>query len=140
MHLQITNEVCHEKVTVGTGVFDANAVNAIPITVTHDDIKGMCELYDWYFAQFEEICGIRNNQSSSKKENLTDDEVHVNDELSDFDVHKTVDYLNKQMETVNALFGTNIEWEVANYGTTEEQDVQGDDDGASSGAVSGNER
>lgn len=130
----------NEEYIVGTGVFDANAVNAIPITVTHDDIKGMCELYDWYFAQFEEICGIRNNQSSSKKENLTDDEVHVNDELSDFDVHKTVDYLNKQMETVNKLFGTNIEWEVANYGETEEQNVQGDDDGASTGAVSGDER
>ena len=128
----------NEEYIVGSGIFDANAVNAIPISVSHEDIKGMCELYDWYFAQFEEICGIKNNQASSKKENLIVDEVNANNEATEFDVSRTVDYLNKQMETVNKLFGTNIEWEVSNYG--EEQDIQTDDDRPSDGVVSGDER
>lgn len=122
---------------IGTGIFDANAVNAIPITVTAQDIKGMTELYDWYMAKYFELCGIKNNQASSKKENLIVDEVNANNEATEFGVDAVVEYLNKQMETVNALFGTNIEWEV-NHDA--EQDIQADDDGETTGAVSGDER
>ena len=127
----------NEDYIIGSGIFPADAVNAIPITVTAQDIKGMTELYDWYMSKYFELCGIKNNQASSKKENLIVDEVNANNEITEFGVDAVVKYLNKQMETVNALFGTNIEWEV-NHDA--EQDVQTDDDGETAGTVSGDER
>lgn len=127
----------NEDYIIGSGIFPADAVNAIPITVTAQDIKGMTELYDWYMSKYFELCGIKNNQASSKKENLIVDEVNANNEITEFGVEAVVKYLNKQMETVNALFGTNIEWEV-NHDA--EQDVQRDDDGETAGTVSGDER
>lgn len=124
----------NEEYIVGSGIFDANAVNAIPITVTAQDIKGMTELYDWYMAKFLEMCGIKNNQASSKKENLIVDEVNANNEITEFGVEAVVNYLNEQLELVNEVFGTNMEVEV-NHDA--EQDIQTDDDGETAGAVSG---
>jgi len=133
----LNNVKDNEDYIIDTGIFDANAVSAISITVTSQDIKGMTELYDWYMAKYFELCGIKNNQASSKKENLIVDEVNANNEATEFGVDAVVEYLNKQMKTVNALFGTNIEWEVKNDA---EQDIQADDDGETTGAVSGDER
>ena len=128
----------NDEYIVSSGIFDANQVAISPLPPQAEEIKEQMAAYDWYMSKFLELCGIKSNQASSKKENLIVDEVNANNEITLFGVEATVKYLNKQMETVNKLFGTNIEWEVSNYG--EEQDIQTDDDRPSAGVVSGNER
>lgn len=124
----------NEEYIVSSGIFDANDVNVVPMSVSAADIKGMTELHDWYMAKFMELCGVSNNQATNKKANLIVDEVNANNEQTEFSVDAIVDYLNRQMETVNNLFGTNMEWEV-NQDDETVQDVQRDDDTVSTETV-----
>ena len=116
----------NEDTIVGTGVFDANAVNAIPITVSADEVKAMKDLVEWYISQFREKAGISNNVQNDKKERLLVDEINSNNEATEFSVNSVVDYINEQLDQVNSKFGLNIKAEVNDYGN--EQPIQGSTD------------
>lgn len=111
----------NEELIISSGVFDAQAVQAIPITIAADDLKATRELVEWYQSQFNQLCGIKSNSNTDKKANLLVDEIEVNDEQTEKDIQDNVDYMNEQLDIVNKHFGTHMRMEVNSY-----DDVQQD--------------
>lgn len=55
------------------------------------------------------LCGVENNAQMDKKgENLITEEVEINKEYTEFSVDKATEYIQKGLDDVNKLFGTNI--------------------------------
>lgn len=98
----------NEDFIIGTGVFPVDRVDVIPLTVTSDEVKAMTDLQEWYFEQFKEFCGLNSNPNTDKKERLLVDEVNANNENTEYNIDRTIDYINDQLELVNSEFGTNI--------------------------------
>ena len=98
----------NEEYVISTGIFDANDVNALPISLPSGALKDTEELQDWYVNQFLTICGLNNNQDSNKKERLLVDEVNANNESIDMNIKPMIEYLQEQLDDVNKVYGTNI--------------------------------
>lgn len=98
----------NEEYVISTGIFDANDVNALPISLPPGSLKDTEELQDWYVNQFLTICGLNNNQDSNKKERLLVDEVNANNESIDMNIKPMIEYLQEQLDDVNKVYGTNI--------------------------------
>lgn len=111
----LNNKNENEEMIVSTGVFDANAVQAIPLTISSDDLKATRELVEWYQAQYDMLCGIQNNSKTDKKANLLESEMESNTESTFKEIQDNVDYMNQQLEVANSQFGTNIKVEVNRY-------------------------
>lgn len=121
----------NQDLIIGTGVFDANSVNAIPISIADSEVKAMRELVEWYLAQYREQCGIdgQNPNTIDKKANLLVDEVESNNEQTEFDIKSTVDYINEQLKEVNKIFGLNITCEVNEQAEADNEDKEDEDNG-----------
>lgn len=102
----------NEEAIISTGVFPADKVAVVPLTVSGEDIKAVRELIEWYLSQFRELCGINSNPNTDKKANLLVDEINVNNEATEESVSDIVDYMQEQFDLVNRRFGTNIRVEV----------------------------
>lgn len=98
----------NEEYVISTGIFDANDVNALPISLPSGALKDTEELQDWYVNQFLTICGLNNNQDTNKKERLLVDEVNANNESIDMNIKPMIEYLQEQLDDVNKVYGTNI--------------------------------
>lgn len=116
---------------INTGIFPANSINVVPMTITEGEVKAMRELVEWYLAQYREQCGIdgQNPNTIDKKANLIVDEVESNNEQTEFDIKSTVDYINEQLEEVNKFFGLNITCEVNEQAEADNEDKEDEDNG-----------
>lgn len=92
-----------------SGVFDTQSIELFPFDISADAIKTMSETYDWYCSHFRELCGTKNSTSIDKKgENLLNAEININDEYTDAQADKAVETIQKGLDDVNKIFGTNI--------------------------------
>lgn len=98
----------NEEYVISTGIFDANDVNALPISLPSGALKDTEELQDWYLNQFLTLCGLNNNQDANKKERLIVDEVNANNECIDTNIKPMIEYIQEQLDEVNKVYGTNI--------------------------------
>ena len=121
----ISNE---EVVPVSTGVKSVDSINFHDIIGMGDSVKDAMELLEWYEQKYREKCSIQSNTQADKKgENLTTDEISVNDEFIDIQDDTMIDYLQSQFDIVNEQFGTNIKVDVYDVKKGDSQD--GNDDG-----------
>ena len=118
----------NEEYIVSSGIFDANDVNALPITLPTGAIKETEELVDWYINQYLTLCGLNNNQQIDKKERMLVDEVNSNNESIDNNIQPMVQYIQEQLDFVNTIYNTNIKIKAMKeeYGD-DEQDILGSD-------------
>ena len=110
-----------ELILVSTGVFDPLKVQVQPLDINPENVRALRELVEWYLAQYLNFCGVNSNPASDKQERLLVDEVNANDEETDNNVAPEVDYMNAQLERVNAITGWSMKMEV-NY---ENKDIRG---------------
>ena len=130
----------NEEYIVSTGIFDANDVNALPISLPTGALKDTEELVDWYLNQFLTLCGLNNNQDANKKERLIVDEVNANNESIDTNIQPMIEYLQEQLDEVNKIYSTDITVKAMKE-EFEDEDILGTDSGENkSGSVSGDER
>ena len=102
----------NENYIISSGIFDANKVQAINLEQSDNSIKNVRELIEWYFSQFLNICGVSTSPQSDKKERLLVDEIHSNDESTEYNVNSIVDYINYQLDFANITYGTNIKFKL----------------------------
>lgn len=94
---------------VSSGVFPAEKIKLLPFETNSEALKDTTALIDWYFNKFKELCGVDNNGNIDKKgENLISREISVNEEYTDGGVDECLDYIQKSLDDVNKLYGTNI--------------------------------
>lgn len=99
----------NDVIPVSTGVQDISKFNILPIQQSPESIQTASELIDWYEQQYRSACGMRANTNVDKKgENLIADEIHANDSYTDSISDTLVEYLQKQFDFVNEVFGTDI--------------------------------
>ena len=98
-----------DLIPMSTGSLDITRFNVLPIDGSGAGIQSAKELIEWYQQQFRERCFMQSNTQADKKgENLTNDEIHINDEFTDTQEDNTIDYLNEQFDFVNEVLGTNL--------------------------------
>ena len=99
----------NETYIVSTGVFPADKVAILPFETNADNINSITALIDWYENKYRELCGIENNGQMDKKgENLIQTEVDINNQYTENGVDKCIEFIQKGLDDVNKLFGTNI--------------------------------
>ena len=130
----------NEEYIVSTGIFDANDVNALPISLPTGALKDTEELQDWYLNQFLTLCGLNNNQDANKKERLIVDEVNANNESIDTNIEPMIQYIQEQLDEVNKIYGTNITVKAMKEEFDDEDILTTDTGKDESGSVSGDER
>jgi hypothetical protein len=130
----------NEEYIVSTGIFDANDVNALPISLPTGALKDTEELQDWYLNQFLTLCGLNNNQDANKKERLIVDEVNANNESIDTNIQPMIEYLQEQLDEVNKIYSTDITVKAMKE-EFDDEDILGTDSGEDkSSSVSGDKR
>ena len=112
----------NDELIISTGVFDPKNVQVQPLEFNPENIKTARELVEWYLAQYLSFCGVNSNPASDKQERLLVDEINANDEETDNNTQPEVEYMNMQLERVNAITGWSMKMEV-NY---ENKDIQRD--------------
>ena len=98
----------NEEYIVSTGIFNADDVNALPISLPTGALKDTEELQDWYMNQYLTLCGLNNNQDTNKKERLIVDEVNANNESIDTNIEPMIQYIQEQLDEVNKIYSTSI--------------------------------
>lgn len=104
---------------ISSGIFDSNKVQAINLEQSDNSIKNVRELIEWYLSQYLNICGVSTSPQTDKKERLLVDEVHANDESTEFNLKTIVEYINYQLDFANRAYGTNIQFELNEQSETE---------------------
>lgn len=100
----------NENYIVDTGVFPADKISLLPFDTNADNLKNATELVDWYENKFRELCGVKNNGQIDKKgENLIQSEVDINDEYTWAAIDKCLNSIQKGLDDVNKLYGTNMQ-------------------------------
>lgn len=113
---------------VTSGIFPADRINLLPFQTNSDSLKDTTALIDWYFNKYKELCGIDNNGNIDKKgENLVTREISVNEEYTDSSIEKVVPYINRGLDDVNKIYGSNIIC-VPNHTKEQEQKQEDDED------------
>lgn len=99
----------NEEYIISSGVFPADKVKVLPLVTNSDNLQAITALIEWYEAKYRELCGVDNNSQIDKKgENLIQAELSVNDEYTDMSVDKCIETIQKGLDDVNKIFGTNI--------------------------------
>lgn len=130
----------NEEYVISTGIFDANDVNALPISLPTGALKDTEELIDWYINKYLTICGLNNNEQIHKAERVNTLEVSANDETIDNNIEPMLEYMQEQIDEVNKIYGTSITVKAMKE-EFEDEDVLGTDSGEDkSGSVSGDKR
>lgn len=98
---------------ISSGVFDPTKVQVIPFDTKGSSLNDVTALVEWYESKYRELCGTKNNAQMDKKgENLIEAEVSVNDEYTESSVDKCIEEMQRGLDDVNAVFGTNIKVKV----------------------------
>lgn len=116
-----------ELIPVSTGIQDIKKFNILPVQESGESIRNASALVDWYEQQFRSRCGIHSNTAIDKKgENLTSDEININDSYTNSATDELTEYLQSQFDFVNQMLGTNIKVvlnnELQNYKSLDTKD------------------
>ena len=113
---------------ISSGVFPADKIALLPFETNADNLDNATELIDWYENKFRELCGVENNGQIDKKgENLITTEVDVNNEYTWAAVDKCMNCIQKGLDDVNKLYGTNMQVQKFEKEVTENDDIRRDD-------------
>ena len=106
---------------VSTGIFPADKVNVISIPSNEAVLKACTDLIEWYYNDFDGLCGFNTNSNPDKKERLLVDEVNANNESTRMNFGNMMMYIQSQLDDVNKYLGTDIKI------VTGEKEVVGED-------------
>ena len=99
----------NEDYILSSGIFDANKIQVIPITTNTESLNACTSLIEWYENKYRELCGITNSTGIDKKgENLIQAEIGINNDYTELNPEKAIEYIQLGLDDVNKLFGTNI--------------------------------
>lgn len=104
-----TMEENEEIMVLSSGIQTVDKLDLKPTGDVPGNVQKAIELAEWYENQFRERIGFKANTASDKKgENLITDEIHINDNYVDSTLGNRVEYIQKGIDMVNDIFGTNI--------------------------------
>lgn len=94
---------------VSSGVFDPNKIQLLPIVTNAESLNSCTSLIEWYENKYRELCGITNSTGIDKKgENLIQAEIGINDDYTELNPEKALEYIQLGLDDVNKIFGTHI--------------------------------
>lgn len=103
----------NEDFTVSLHSHNIDKTDIFAVDIPATLCTSVTQLIEWYESQFKILCGIDSNSQVDKKgENLVVDELHQNNEYSEFNVNSVIEELNSQIEIYNKLTGLGIEADV----------------------------
>lgn len=123
---------------VSSGVFPVDRVNIIQTPIGPDTLKTTTDLIEWYYNDFDELCGKNSNSNPDKKERLLVDEVNANNESTKTSINELIDFMQTELDFVNKSLGTNIT--VKKKEEDEDDDICGMDTDAGSEEMGTTER
>lgn len=117
---------------VSSGIFPADRVNIIPTSTSPETLSATTDLIEWYWQDFDALCGKNSNSNPDKKERLLVDEVNANNETTQTAQADFIDYLQEQLDFVNEKMGTDMHVVELGKEDCNDDDVQGLDTDAGS--------
>ena len=100
----------NEDFTVALHANNIDKTDIFSVDVPSTLCTSVTQLVEWYESRFKILCGIDSNSQVDKKgENLLTDEVHQNDEYSEFNVNSVIEEMNKSWDVYNKLTGLSIQ-------------------------------
>lgn len=125
----------NEEYIVSSGIFPADRVNVLPLTINGESINSATSLIDWYHNHFKVLCGLSANTNADKKgENLLTGELEEGGKYAKEISDKVLESLNRGLEDCNKIFGTDMKAVEKEYKNADENilpDRAGDGDGDS---------
>lgn len=127
---------------VSSGVFPADKINILPFETNAQNLKNSTDMIEWYWNQWNLLCGSGGNANADKKERLLVDEVNANNESSESYTDNCIQYIQQGLDILNKVAGLNIKCVTSHQ--QEEQngilELPGDNGGENSISGSGNRR
>lgn len=124
-----------EAIVLSTGGLSLDDIDIMPINVTAEAIKIHTDLVEWYYSQYDALCGLNSNANPDKAERLLVDEVNANNESTSCYIDSTVAYIQQGLDEVNKRFGTHITVKRNGKGAEENDDVRRMDADSGSGEL-----
>lgn len=94
---------------VSSGVLPVDRVNILQKPIGPDTIKAVTDLIEWYYNDFDELCGKNSNSNPDKKERLLVDEVNANNESTKASYNELIEFMQEELDFVNKCLGTNMQ-------------------------------
>ena len=99
----------NEEYIISSGGCEANKIQVIPVTTNSESLDACTSLIEWYENKYRELCGITNSTGIDKKgENLIQAEIGINNDYTELNPEKSIEYIQMGLDDVNKLFGTSI--------------------------------
>lgn len=98
----------NQNYVVSSGIFPVDRINILDTKTPPESIKTVTDLIEWYYNDFDRLCFDNSNSNPDKAERLLVDEVNANNESTQADKADFIDYLQEQLDFVNAKLGTNM--------------------------------
>lgn len=93
---------------ISTGVFPADKINILPFSTNTENLKNCTDMIEWYWNQWRELCGLNSNSNPDKKERLITAEANANNEATDAQLDKSLEYIQFGLDQVNEVFNLNV--------------------------------
>lgn len=109
---------------ISSGVFPADKISLLPFSTNADNLKNATDMIEWYWNQWDMLCGKHGNANPDKKERLIVDEVNSGNEKSDENVESCIKYIQEGLNLFNEISGYNAQC----VSTAEEGKEENNDD------------
>lgn len=123
---------------VSSGVLPVDRINILQKPIGPDTIKAVTDLIEWYYNDFDELCGKNSNSNPDKKERLLVDEVNANNESTKASYNELIEFMQEELDFVNKCLGTNMQ--IKKREEDADDDICGMDTDAGPGEMGTSER
>lgn len=117
----------NEEYIVSSGVFPADKIKMLPFDTNSENIRDCTMLVEWYLNQFRQLEGLDSPQTVDKKAQISVDEFHSNEDVSNMKKATDVEYLQQQIDFANEKLGTSMK--IKKVEVEEEKYVDADNSG-----------
>jgi len=90
------------------GIFDANKVNVINLDMTESGIRDCTGTIEWYLQMFRQLEFLDGSKNVDKKAEITIPELNQGQAVVTINQKSYIDFLTKEFDFVNEVFGTNM--------------------------------
>lgn len=98
----------NEEYIVSSGVFPADKINLLPFDTNPENLRDCTMLVEWYLNQFRQLEGMKAPSTVDKKAQVSVPELNRDEDVSDSKTESVTEYIQKQLDFVNAKLGCNI--------------------------------
>ena len=106
---------------VSSGVFPADKIKLLPFETNAQNLKNSTDMIEWYWNQWNLLCGQGGNANPDKKERTTVAEVTAGDDSSESYTDTCIQYIQQGLDIFNKVSGCSVKC-VSNFQGGEKDD------------------